>query len=181
MRLIRTCLLVLLSGGAMLYALPLLAAESGEKSGLPQLDTTLFAGQLFWLALSFGLLYVLMAFVALPGVKRTQDNRHDVIASELAAATAANEAAKTMIAQYEKALTDARAKAQATVHEIATQTAKESAEKQAKQQQELTKRLQEAEAKIVAARDTALKDIAGAASELASTVVEKITGMKVKA
>jgi len=166
--------------GAALYALPLMAAESGEKIGLPQLDTSHFPEQLFWLALSFALLYCLMAFVALPGVKYTQDKRQEIIATELAAATAANDAAKAMIAQYEKALADARAKAQATVNEIAVQTTKESAEKQAVQHKELTQRLHEAEAKIATTRDAALKDVKGAATELANAVIEKITGARVK-
>lgn len=165
---------------AALYALPLMAAEAGEKTGLPQLDTALFPAQLFWLAVSFAVLYVLMAFVALPGVKRTQDNRHHVISSELAAASAANEAARTMVAQYERALSDARAKAQATISDITAQAAKESAAKQTTQQQELNKRLQDAEASIKSVRDSALRDIKGSAAELAHGIVEKVTGLKVK-
>lgn len=172
---------VLPAVGAALYALPLMAAESGEKTGLPQLDTTLFPEQLFWFAVTFILLYVLMAFVALPGVSRAQNKRQETISSELAAAIAANEAAKMMIAHYEKALADARAKAQATVSAITAQAAKESAEKQAKQQQELAKRLHEAEAKIAAMRDAALKDVKGTATELANAIVEKITGLRAKA
>jgi F-type H+-transporting ATPase subunit b len=166
---------------AALYALPLMAAESGDEAGLPQLDTSLFPEQLFWLAISFAVLYVLMAYVALPGVKRTQDKRHHVISSELASASAANEAARAMVAQYEKALADARAKAQATISDMTTQAAKESAAKQATQQQELSKRLQDAEASIRAVRDAALKDIKGAVSDLAQGIVEKVTGLKVKA
>jgi F-type H+-transporting ATPase subunit b len=172
---------VLPAAGAALYALPLMAAESGEKSGLPQLDTTLFPEQLFWLAISFAILYVMMAYVALPGVKRTQGTRRQTIAAELAAASAANEAAKAMIAQYEKALADARASAQATVGEITAQAAKESTSKQAKQQQDLHQRLHEAEAKIIAARNAALKEVNAAATELSNAIVEKLTGAKVKA
>lgn len=170
-----------LAAGVAFYALPLWAAEAGEEAGLPQLDTSLFPEQLFWLAVSFAILYALMAFVALPGVKRTQDNRHHVISSELSAATAANEAAREMVAKYEGALAEARTKAQATVSEIAAQAAKESAARQAAQQQELNKRLQDAEASIKSVRDAALKDIKGIAAELAHGIVERVTGMKVKA
>ncbi len=167
--------------GLALYALPVLAAESGEEAGLPQLDTTLFPAQLFWLTVSFVLLYALMSKVALPGVKRTQDNRQQVISAELSAASAANEMARQMVAQYEQALSDARAKAQTTVSDIAAKAAKESAAKQASQQQDLNKRLQDAEAAIRAVRDAALNEIKGSASELAHGIVEKVTGLKVKA
>ena len=103
------------------------------SAGLPQLDTALFPEQLFWLAVSFAILYVLMAYVALPAVRRTQDNRADTIAADLKAAEQANEQAKAMMAKYEKALADARAEAQGTIAQIAAEAAKESAARQAQQ------------------------------------------------
>jgi F-type H+-transporting ATPase subunit b len=181
MNLQRKWLTIGLTVSAVLYALPLMAAEAGEEAGLPQLDTSLFPAQLFWLAVSFTVLYVLMRFVALPGVKKTQDNRHHVISSELSSASAANEAARSMVAQYERALADARAKAQATVSDITAQAAKDSVARQLTQQQELSKRLSDAEASIRAVRDTALNEIKGSVVELAYGIVEKVTGLKVKA
>jgi len=168
----------LVAGTAMLYAWPLAAAESGKSGGLPQLDVSFFPGQLFWLALTFGILYLLMTYVALPGVRRTQDNRQGTIASELAAAKAANEQAKAMIAQYEKALADARSNAQTTVNEIKLVAAKESAERQAVQEKELSKRMHEAEAKIAAARDAAIGDVRKTAADLSTVIVERMSGLK---
>jgi F-type H+-transporting ATPase subunit b len=182
MRPARTTLALLSASAAALVALPLWAAESGEvKPGLPQLDTSLFPEQLFWLAVSFVTLYLLMVFVALPGVRRTQDKRQTTIAAELAAATKANEQAKATIAQYEKTLADARAKAHATVNEIKAQAAKLAANKQTAQQKELAARLHEAEAKIRKARDEAIRDAQKNAADLANTIVEKITGVKIQA
>jgi F-type H+-transporting ATPase subunit b len=146
-----------------------------DSDGLPQLDTSLFFEQLFWLAISFVVLYALMAYVALPSVKRTQDRRMATIGAELAAAQAANESAKATMADYEKALTMARAQAHATVNEIAAQAAKESAIKQAAQQQQLAKRLQEAEAKIAATRDAAVRDVKSSVADLALAIVARVT------
>jgi F-type H+-transporting ATPase subunit b len=170
---------ILIAGGAAFYALPLQAAEAGgSEGGLPQFNTAFFPEQLFWLAITFSLLYVLMAYVALPRVRKTQDNRAESIDDDLATAAAANEAARAMMEQYEKALADARAKAQATVGEIAAKAAKESAEKQAAQQVELNKRLAEAEAKIAATRDKAIAEVKGSAAMLAASIVEKVTGAR---
>lgn len=158
---------------------PALAAEGGEgKAGLPQLDVTLFPAQLFWLAVTFVTLYILMAYVALPGVKRTLDRRGNVLSGDLGAAEAANSSAKAMIAQYEKALTDARAKAQATVSDISVAAGREAAARQAEQQRALAKRLAEAEGKIATARDAAIKNLDAAALELSAGIVEKVSGLK---
>jgi len=149
-----------------------------DQDGLPQLDPSHFPSQLFWLALSFAVLYALMAFVALPAVQRTQEQRAETIERELAAAQAANEAARATMAQYDKALADARAAAQATVSGMAAQAARESAAKQAAQQQQLAKRLAEAEAKITATRDAAVRDVKNAAADLAGAIVAKVTATR---
>ncbi|MDX2027027.1 MAG: F0F1 ATP synthase subunit B' [Alphaproteobacteria bacterium] len=164
----------------ILAPLTLLASEAEKKEGLPQFDAEMFAGQLFWLAVTFGLLYVLMAYVALPRIARVQDKRQSTISGDLASAAAASEAAKSTIAQYEKALADARLNAQAAVGDIVAQAAKESMQQQAAQQKELAKRLQEANARITKARDAAIGDVQGTAAELAGAIIEKITGTKMQ-
>jgi len=175
----RRHLSAILATGAVFRALPALAAEAPDQGGgLPQFDTALFPEQLFWLAISFALLYGLMAYIALPTVRRTQDKRSDVISAELAAAQKANDEAKAMMAQYEKALIDARAEAQATVNEISTQAAKEAAARQTVQQQTLAKRLSEAGAQIATARDSAVKEVRATALGLAEMIVEKVMGLK---
>ena len=162
----------LIYAAVALWAIPVQAAEEGQ---VPQLDPTFYAGQLFWLAISFGLLYLMMKYVAVPAVQKTQDTRAGVIAGDLAAAQKANDDAKAMMANYEKALSDARAKAQQVIGEIAAQAAKQSAEKQATQHKELAKRLAEAEAKITAARDAAIRDVKSSAAELATAIIDKVT------
>ena len=161
-------------------AWPAIAAEPAGEGGLPQFDVSFFPGQLFWLAISFILLYVLMAFVALPRVKVTQDRRYKILATELAAAADANNKAKTIIAQYEKALTDARRKAHVTVEDMMAVAAKASSERQVSQHSELHTRLRDAEKKIAEARDTALQTIPAAASDMAETIIHKLTGSKMQ-
>ncbi|MGE3623381.1 MAG: F0F1 ATP synthase subunit B' [Bdellovibrionales bacterium] len=171
-----------LAAMAAFYAAPLRAADAhgGEAGGksLPQLDPAHFPEQIFWLAVTFALLYVLMRYVALPGVQKTQDKRAETIASELAAAEAANTAAKDLMAQYEKALADARTLAQASVSETSLKAAQEAAARHAEQQKVLAARLAEAEAKIHAARDEAVRDIKSTASSLAEAIVGKVLGLK---
>src|SRR6185437_15129539 len=153
---------VFVFAAAALLASPLRA----EEGDLPQLNPAHFPEQLFWLAVSFGLLYFMMSVFALPAVKKTQDRRADTIKSELATAEKANETVKALMAEYEKALSDARAEAQAIIGEVSTQAAKEAAARQAEQDQKIAQRLAEAEAKITAARDAAVNEAKASASNL---------------
>ena len=165
----------------MLAATPALAEEGAAKAGLPQLDPSLFLEQLFWLAVSFTVLYLLMHFVALPGVQKVQERREEVIDHELATAKAANEQAKVMATDAERALADARAKANAAITDIKTEASKQAAEQQAAQSKQLGQKLRDAEANIAAARDKALKEIEGVASDLSNAIVDNVSGLKVKA
>lgn len=163
--------------GGVLYTLPASAADDG----LPQFNTALFPEQLFWLVLSFGLLYLMMRFFALPGVERVQDKRQQVIDSALTAAKTANEQAKAMGHESDKALAEARAKANATISAIKTEASKLATEQQTAQSKQLNERLREAEANIATTRDVALRDVEGTVAGLAAMIVENVTGTKVKA
>ncbi len=155
-------------------------AEESDKGGLPQLDTTLFPEQLFWLAISFALLYVLMSCVALPRVAKTQMTRKQIIVSEIEAARLASETAKTTVAALEKSLSEARAKAQVDVSDMLTNVTKDATDRQMAQEKELMRRLHRAEADIAVTREAALKSIQDCAADLAVVAVEKILGFKTK-
>lgn len=163
---------------AVLPAMPVLAAEAAHEGGLPQLRTEFYAGQLFWLLICFGVTYLLMARVAIPAVQRAQEKRMRLLRADLDAAAAASEQAKALQASYEKILTDSRAKAHATLLDTSAAIAKESAAQQAALQAQLGQRVGEAERRIAASRDAALKDVESAAKDLAAAVVENITGQK---
>lgn len=166
---------------ALALTLSTVMPARAEEAGLPQLDPSLFPEQLFWLAITFSTLYLLMHFVALPGVQKVQDKRKDVIDEALSAARTANEQAKAMGVEADRALADARAKANATINDIKLQTSKVAAEQQAVQTKELSQKLRDAEAGIVAKRDAALKEIENSVSDLAAAIVDNVSGLRTRA
>ena len=86
---------------------------SGHKAAFPPFNKATFASQLFWLVIAFALLYALMAKVALPRVGAIIENRQKRIADDIADAGKLKTQSDEAIAAYEKALADARARAQA--------------------------------------------------------------------
>jgi F-type H+-transporting ATPase subunit b len=145
---------------------------------MPQFDVTLFPEQIFWLVASFVTLYVLMAFVALPRVAKTQGNRKTVIAKEIELARAANETAKASVSGTEKSLNLARADAQGKVSEMLAKVAEEANERRAVQEKELLRKLHNAEEDIATSRASALKEVEERAADLAKAVIEKILEAK---
>ena len=49
-----------------------------SESGMPQLNTEYFASQIFWLVVSFIILYLVMAEYALPKIANVIETREDI-------------------------------------------------------------------------------------------------------
>src|SRR5512143_4211382 len=89
----------------------------GGHGGFPPFQSQTFASQLVWLAIAFVLLYVLMAKLALPKVGRVIENRQKRIEGDVAEAGRLKQQSDEAVAAYEKALADARGRAQTIANE----------------------------------------------------------------
>lgn len=158
------------------------AAEAAQKSGgLPQLNPNDFAPQLIWLAVTFGLLYLIMSRVALPRVGEVLEERKDRIARDLDAAAKLKADTDRALADYEKALADARAKASGIAKETRQSLAAETEAERVKVEGKLALKLQDAEARIAATKTKALASVNDIASETVSAIVGKLIGQNVDA
>lgn len=146
------------------------------QSSFPPFQSEHFPSQLFWLAVTFILLYALMAKIALPRIGSILENRAKHIADDIAAAQSLKERSDAAHAAYEKSLADARARAQS----IASATReKQAAEAEAVNKQleaELHSRLAAAEQSIAATRTAAMGNVRTIAADAASAIVERLVG-----
>jgi F-type H+-transporting ATPase subunit b len=157
----------------------LLAAAGPEKEGMPQLNfaNPLTISQVVWGAILFVLLLVLLSKWALPKVAEVVDARHATVAGDLETARAAKLEADTAVAELTAATRQARAEAAAAVAD-ATQKAKAAAAEQAAiATAALDVQLAEAETRIGAARASAMGALRQVATEAATTVVTRLTGI----
>jgi F-type H+-transporting ATPase subunit b len=143
---------------------------------MPQLDFATFPTQLFWLAVTFIILYVLMKWVALPQVAAMIRARRDRLDADLARAEQLKAEAERVLAAYQQALASARAQAQAAVKETSDRLAAEAAERQRQLGESLARRIAAAEREIAAAKQQALGELHNIAVEVARSVTEKLTG-----
>ena len=143
---------------------------------MPQLEFHTFIPQVFWLAISFVVLYVLMTKLGLPKVREAIEGRKHRLDSDLARAAALKVEAEAALAAYQKALADARAAAQDTLRQTGERLAAEAAERQRQLSASLAAQIEAAEQRIAAGKEQALGEIRGIAAEVGSAVVEKLTG-----
>ena len=143
---------------------------------MPQLDVSTFAPQLVWLAITFVVLYLLMAKLGLPRVSAILDARRKQQDDDLARASELKAEAEAALAAYQKTIADARAEAQATIRERTERFAAEAAEQQRQLAQALGEQTKAAEREIAAAKERAFAEIRNVAIDVARSVTEKLTG-----
>jgi len=143
---------------------------------MPQLDPAGFVPQLFWLAVIFLVLYVLMKRIAVPQVGRAIAARRQQLDSDLGRAAELKAQADAALAAYQQALATARGEAQARLRHTAEQMAAQAAERQRELAANLAEQVAAAERRIAAGKDQALADIRGVALDIGQAMVEKLTG-----
>lgn len=151
------------------------AANGAESSGgLPQLDMTWWPSQLFWLALTFGLLYWLMAGKFLPAIGGAIEERRDRIADDLDQASEFKRQAEEAEKAYDKALADAKAKAQAIAADTRARVDEEIAALKTETDEAVEKQITAAEVRISEMKTAASAKVREAAATVAGSIVETL-------
>ena len=144
---------------------------------MPQLNPLDWAPQLIWLVITFGILYLLMKWVALPKIGSVIEARQVRIAGDLEAADKLRRKTEEAIAAYEQALAEAKARAHGIAQEARNKLKDEVAAERAALERDLSAKSAEAEARIHQAKISALKDVNAVASETAAEIVRRLIGV----
>jgi F-type H+-transporting ATPase subunit b len=150
------------------------ASEHGQ--GFPPFNPETFGSQLVWLVLFFGVLYLLMSKFGLPRVSGIMEARRQRIEGDLGEAKRLKDQSDAAIAAYEKALSDARARAQALANETRAQYAAEAERARKLLDEELNARIAKAEQTIAATRAAAMANVQEIAVTTAAAIVERLIG-----
>ena len=149
----------------------------GHARPFPPFDRQTFPSQLLWLTVTFVALYLLMARIALPRIDSILKKRRVLIAGDLAEALRLKSESDAAIAAYEKALADARGRAQALVNDSRQKQATEAEARRRTLDAALNARIAEAESSIAATKSAAMVNVRGIATEAAAAIVERLIGM----
>ena len=147
---------------------------------MPQFNPEWYASQIFWLVLVFVGLYLLLSKIALPRISSVLEERQEKIENDLAKAEQLRAEAEQVMEEYEKALAEARSKAQQRLKEVGDQIAKEQSKRQEAFAKELAEKIKQAEGRIIKAKQEALANIRDVAVEVAAATSYKLIGVEHK-
>jgi F-type H+-transporting ATPase subunit b len=146
---------------------------------MPQLNINDFAPQLVWLAISFVLLYLIMSRLALPRVGQVLAERRRRIEGDLAAAARLRDDTAKAIADYERALADAKARGQAIAAQARDEMTRDIECQRAEADSTLSAKSADAEIRINTVKEAALSHVGEIATETAEALLVRLLGRSV--
>jgi F-type H+-transporting ATPase subunit b len=159
------------------------AATAADQSagGLPQFDLGQWPGEMVWLTIVFVILLLLFYFVFAPRVGGTIADREDKISGDIGQARRLRDEAEAQSKAAAAELAEARARAQRLAADAKAAAANEAASRAAEEEARLGQVMADAEARIAAARNAAMGQVRGIATETAQAIIEKLTGLSADA
>ena len=145
-----------------------------EAPGMPQLDFTTFANQIFWLVVAIVVLYLIISRVALPRIASVIEDRHNAVANDIGQAAEFKRKAEEAEAAYNAALAEARSEAMRIAGEAKAEIKKDVDAAIDKADAEIAAKAVESAVRIDEIRASALKSIKEVATIAATDIVAKI-------
>ena len=149
---------------------------------MPQIEqlAATYTSQIFWLLVTFGLVFLIVGRGMVPKVMETVATRDRQIADDLAAAQAARDAADEQELAWRARENAHRAQAQALIAQAKAGAAGETEAALATAQSRIDARLAEAEQRIKEARNSAAAEIESVALEATQDIVRRLAGVEVE-
>lgn len=159
---------------AVLLAVP----AAAQAEGMPQLDfaNPLTVDQVWWGAIIFVVFFLLCWLWGLPLVAGVLERRAASIAADLDTARQAKAQADQFVAETTQSIARARAEAQGSINSALDAAKQQAAAEGLELNKRLDAQIEEAEARIFAARQGALRALRQVAGDTAGAIVTRLTG-----
>ena len=152
------------------------AAESG---GMPQLNPEFWVSQIFWLTLTFGILYVVLSKLILPKISVNLELRKSQIQENIEAAESQRENSESKLKEYDEIISKSKLEAKNIFKEAREKALKTINSKRVTLDKQIDEEIKKAEQEISILKKGAPEKINNIAIETSSELVKKLIGTDV--
>jgi F-type H+-transporting ATPase subunit b len=161
---------------SFLFVMEAFAAESG---GMPQLNPEFWISQIFWLTLTFGILYAVLSKMILPKISDNLESRKSQILENIEAAEKQRKDSETKLEEYEEIILKSKKEAKNIFNQAREKALKDINAKKEVMDKQIDDEIIKAEQEIKALRDIAPEKINKIAIETSSELIQKLIGAEV--
>ena len=161
---------------SFLFSMEAFSAESG---GMPQLNPEFWISQIFWLTLTFGILYLVLSKLILPKISANLESRKSQILENIEAAEKQREDSETKLKEYEEIITKNKQDAKTIFNQAREKALKDINAKREVLDKQIDEEIVKAEEEIKTLRESAPDKINKIAIETSFELVQKLIGAEV--
>ena len=161
---------------SFLFFMEAFAAESG---GMPQLNPKFWISQIFWLTITFGILYIVLSKLILPKISSNLETRKSQIVENIEAAEKQRKQSEKNITEYEKIVQDSKNEAKNYFKQARERLLKDINLKRDALDKELNLEIQKAESEIQELKNRAPEKINKIAVETSADLLNQLIGADV--
>ena len=161
---------------SFLFSLEAFAAESG---GMPQLNPEFWISQIFWLTLTFGILYIVLSKLILPKISDNLESRKSQILENIEAAEKQRENSEEKLKEYEEIVSKSKTEAKSIFNQAREKALKDISAKKEVLDKQIDDEIGKAEQEIKELQNGAAKKINKIAIETSSELIQKLIGAEV--
>ena len=158
------------------YIKEVFTAESG---GMPQLNPEFWISQIFWLTLTFGILYIVLSKLILPKISANLELRKSQIQENVEAAEKQRESSEAKLKEYDSIILKSKLEAKNIFKDAREKVIKDINSKKETLDKQIDVEIQKAEKEIDLLRKSAPEKINKIAIETSSELVKKLIGADV--
>ena len=161
---------------SFLFSMEAFSAESG---GMPQLNPEFWISQIFWLTLTFGILYLVLSKLILPKISANLESRKSQILENIEAAEKQREDSETKLKDYEEIISKSRLDAKTIFNQAREKALKDINAKREVLDKQIDDEIIKVEQEIKILRENAPDKINKIAIETSSELVQKLIGAEI--
>ena len=151
----------------------------GSDVGMPQLDPEFWIAQIFWLILTFSILYLVIWKIFLPKINYSIENRKSRIVNDLDEAQKLKESAEKKLKEYNKIIENSKQEAKKIIEDERKKLDQDIENKKKDFNNQIEKEITAAEKEIKDLKKTSLSNISKIASETSAELMKKIISTEV--
>ena len=152
------------------------AAESG---GMPQLNPEFWISQIFWLTLTFGILYIILSKLILPKISDNLESRKSQILENIEAAEKQRENSEEKLREYDEIVSKSKMEAKSIFNQARENVLKDIGAKKEVLDKQIEKEINKVEQEIKELQKSAADKINKIAIDTSSELIQKLIGAEV--
>ena len=161
------------------YFLSINLIQAAESGGMPQLDPEFWFSQIFWLVITFGILYLVLSKIILPKISNNLETRKSQVLENLELAEKQRNESETKLKEFDNIILKSKIEAKNLFNESRKKLTDDINSKKQKLEEEIDKEVKIVETEIEELKKKSPEKINKIAIETSADLINQLIGVNV--